>query len=275
MRRFGIAATAAVIVVLLVAFEIIIIKSTSGYEPKVEAVFAKVKIPENTVITPDMLELRDVGASFLHRESMKSIQEAASKTARVELEQGEMVLSGKLESGDTGDIKLTNANNRLFSIEFKGDQANGWWLKDDQEVDIIFVPDRRSLTPVQQEQADTVQLGPADSKVAGNSPDSGVGTLTGGAQSPGSGQLVGARQDSGNTPAGTAILPKGAGIQVMRGVRIAAIIDENGTVLKETGRSSIPRYISFEVTSEQADFLAYAKGGGRLEISVIPQAGGK
>ena len=47
-------------------------------------------------------------------------------------------------------------------------------------------------------------------------------------------------------------------------------IDEKGRLVKDTEGTALPRYISFELSDDQCDFLAYAKGNGRLEISVIP-----
>lgn len=52
-------------------------------------------------------------------------------------------------------------------------------------------------------------------------------------------------------------------------IRIAGIIDEAGQLI--IGKTqAIPRYICFEVTTEQDQFLAWAKGNGRLEVSAIP-----
>lgn len=56
----------------------------------------------------------------------------------------------------------------------------------------------------------------------------------------------------------------------LRNIRIAAIIDERGNHLKDTGRTEMPRYVSLEVSDKQDEFLAFAKGAGRIELSVIP-----
>jgi Flp pilus assembly protein CpaB len=61
-------------------------------------------------------------------------------------------------------------------------------------------------------------------------------------------------------------------VTAVKNVRIAAVIGENGKLIKEGDRSSIPKYIAFEVSEEEAEFLAAAKGEGRLEIAVIPES---
>lgn len=234
MRRFGSLLAVFTLVLVLVVTEIIIIRSASKYEPQVAVVFARTRIPEHTVITPDMLELRKVDLSLVHRMSMRSFSDAASKRAGMDIEAGEMVLSGKLKSGEMEAIEVKDRAKKLFSIEFKGDQANGWWLMTDQKVDIIHIPDENPGTGAA-----------LDSGAAG-----------------GTGAPAVSQADNG--------MDVGGKIRVLEDIRIAALIDENGKLLKNNERATLPRYVSFEVTDEQAGLLAYAKGHGRLELSVVP-----
>ena len=234
MRRFGSLLAVFILVLLLVVTEIVIIKSASKYEPQVGVVFAKTRIPERTVITPDMMELRDVDLSFVHRMSLRSISDATSKRTGMDIEAGEMVLSGKLKSEEMEVIEVKDRNKKLFSVEFKCDQANGWWLLTDQKVDIIYIPDEISV--------------------------------------------IGAASDAGAAKGNEALAATPIDdsakvrdkIRVLEDIRIAALIDENGKLLKNNGRATLPRYVSFEVTDEQVGLLAYAKGHGRLELSVVP-----
>ena len=234
MRRFGSLLAVFTLVLLLVITEIVIIKSASKYEPQVGIVFAKTRIPERTAITPDMLELRDVDLSFVHRMSLRSISDAASKRSGMDIEAGEMVLSGKLSSEDMETIEVKDRNKKLFTVEFKADQANGWWLLTDQKVDIIYIPDEN----------------PAVSAA-----------MDAGAVKAGEARAAAPTDDIAN------IRDK---IRVLEDIRIAALIDENGKLLKNNRGAALPRYVSFEVTDEQVFLLAYAKGHGRLELSVVP-----
>ncbi len=209
LRRFGAISAAFILVVILVVAEIIIIKSASNYEPQSEIVFARVRIPDGTEITADMLEVKKTGTSLVHRLSMKKIQDIAGKRAGTDIEAGEMLLSAKLDYGGMESIKVRDKNKRLYSVEFKGDQANGWRMVADQYVDVIFVPDKKE-------------------------------------------------QNHG-------------GLQKLSNIRIAALIDENGKLVENKDRAALPKYVSFEVTDEQVDFLAYAKSNGRLELCVIPE----
>lgn len=213
MKRIKMLAAAALLTVLLMGVEIYIIRAATSYEPTTEVVFAKMKIPENTVVTVDMLELRKVELDMVHKLSVRSPEELDGKRTAVDIESGEMVLSSKVGSSDEMEkIWVKDKNKRLFSVEFKGDQANGWWLLTDQNVDILFIPTEDS--------------------------------------------------NSANSWSGT---------KKLKNIRVAALIDDRGKLLKNNERATLPRYISFEVTDEQASFLAYAKSRGRLELSVIPE----
>lgn len=214
MKKINLILLTVLLVIALLVVEIIIVRSASEYEPEVEVVFAGVKITEGTPITPDMLIKKKISLSYAHKQSVRKIEEAANKKAKVDIEEGEMLLIGKLDDiNEMDQIVIMDSSKKLFSVEFKGDQANGWWLKAGQLVDIIFVPNEK-----------------------GNMEAGGV-------------------QKS---------------VEKLKNVRIAAIIDEKGRLVKDTEGTALPRYISFELSDDQCDFLAYAKGNGRLEISVIP-----
>lgn len=213
MKRIKMLAAAVLVTVLLMGVEIYIIRAATSYEPTTEVVFAKMKIPENTIVTADMLELRKVELGMVHKLSVRSPEVLDGKRTAVDIESGEMVLSSKVGSSDEMEkIRVKDKNKRLFSVEFKGDQANGWWLLTDQNVDILFIP-----------------------------------------------------SEDGNS------VNSSSGIKKLKNIRVAALIDDRGKLLKNNERATLPRYISFEVTDEQASFLAYAKSRGRLELSVIPE----
>jgi len=218
LRRIKLIVLTFLLAVMLLAIEVIIVKSAAKYEPEISVVYAKVHIPEGAVIQEGMLQERKVNISVAHRRSVRNIKDAVGKRARMDIEEGEMMLAGKLVSeGDMQSIRVEDKNSRLFSVEFKGDQANGWQLKAGQHVDIIFVPNEKAKASTEWQ-----------SGYAGS-------------------------------------------IQILRSVRVAALIDEKGRQLKNYEREVTPRYISFEVTDRQCEFLAFAKGNGRLEISVIPE----
>lgn len=225
MKRFNfILITLALAVVFLVA-EIVIVKSAVKYEPAVTVVFAKKKIPERTVINPDMLYEKEISLSMAHVQAIKNAGELAGKKAKTDMEEGEMILISKILPADAFDeIRLKDGNNRLFTVEFRADQANGWWLREDQYVDILFVPND-NVTLKNSFQLPSEAVAQADIK----------------------------------TQAG--------GLQRLNNIRIAALIDEKGNLLKAAGNQTPPRLISFEVTNSQDEFLAYAKSNGRLEIS--------
>lgn len=64
-----------------------------------------------------------------------------------------------------------------------------------------------------------------------------------------------------------------SGIQRVRNIRIAALIDDKGKLVKSLENMTTPKYISFEVDDKLDQFLAHAKSNGRLEVSAIPVTG--
>ncbi len=141
-------------VVLLVA-EIAVIRSATEFEPEGNAVFAAERIEKGTLITEDMLEMRSVRVNLLHRLSARSMETVTGKQALADIEKDEMIL--KTRTGEytrQGELTVNNPDSRLFTVEFEGDQANGWQLKSGCHVDIIFIPDaRHTLKQPEDEQA--------------------------------------------------------------------------------------------------------------------------
>jgi len=214
------------ILVVLVAVEVLIIRSALNFQPEAEIIYAKTNIDKGTVITRDMIETRRVGVKYIHRLSVRNQQDILGKMASMDIQEGEMILSSKVGKEDLTRIEVLDKNKRLFSVGFNGDQANGWQLSPNQYVDIIFIPD--------------------DLMKGGNAVNGGQESLP----KPGETDL---RQ-----------------IITLKNIRIAAIINEKGKLLEGFDYEANPRYISFELTEEQANFLAAAKGKGRLELAVIP-----
>lgn len=223
MKKYGWISGAFFIALLLVIIEMTIISNASGYEVKEKAVFAKVRISRNTVITGDMLEIKEIGAGSVHPNALRDMENAVSKRAGMDIEAGEMLLGSKLLSGEGGIIEAEDHSKRLFCVEFETDRANGWQLSDGQNVDIIYVPNHGELK---------------DEPPLAN----GVETVS----------------------------PASSGVKVLKNIRIAGLIDEDARVTDRTEAEKTPKYVCFEVTVEQAAFLAFAKSNGRLEISSVP-----
>lgn len=219
----------AAAIIILMAGEIAIVKSISDFNPKIKVVYAKRSIAAKEEIVPEMVEIKEVDMKYVHSLSCNSLEDVMGKRTRMPVERGEMILSSKLGPvNDLPEIKLNDEDNRLFTVEFKPDQANGWWLMANQYVDIIYVPN----------------LAQGMNVINTTSPQ-------------------GAAQND------DAIYDMSRVVR-MDNIRVAAIIDEKGNMLSNDKRESIPRFVSFEVNYEQDAFLAYAKGNGRLEISVRP-----
>lgn len=224
MKKTKILILTVILSVIFLGIEIIIVRKAAHYEPKRNVVYASTDVKAGEIIKEEMLKEKETEISNIHEHSFQEKEDIIGKIARTDLFKGEMILAERLyDQGEAEEILALNKNSRLFTVEFKGDQVNGWWLKEGQYVDIIFVPNEKT------------QKGNFD-----------VDLILGiEAQRP-------------------------YGMQKIKNVRIAAIIDDKGNLIRDDVASSTPKYISFEVDEELDEFLAYAKGNGRLELSVIP-----
>jgi len=227
IKRFGWIVGTFIILIVLVAAEVSIISYVSKDDIKQKVVCAAVRIEKNTVITANMLEIREISSDAVHPEALGNIDEAVSMRAGMVIEAGEMLLKGKLFSRENDIIRARDANKRLISAEFRADQANAWQLVEDQYVDIIYVPNK----------ADEEEQPPEAEGVV----------------------------DASSEP---------NGVKMIKGIRIAGVIDEDAKKADIRETDSIPKYVSFEVTQEQAVFIAYAKNNGKLELCCIPEKSG-
>ncbi|HHW01036.1 MAG TPA: hypothetical protein GXX36_15990 [Clostridiaceae bacterium] len=240
--------TGCLVIVLLIA-EIIIIRNVSGYHSKVEVVFTKTAIPEGTVIEENMLEIKEVDMAIVPKNAVKHVKEVVGKETGTNMDEREMVVTGRLrEAGESDEIKVVNEGNRLFSVEFKSDQVNGWQLSAGQYVDIIFIPNDN--TNLQTDNIGSQTDNKEEDKDLNKGGEDPTNNLTNNIES---------LEYSNSCP----------GVQILKNIRIAAIIDEKGELLKGNDITGTPRIISFEVSERQDHFLAWAKSHGRLEVSLI------
>lgn len=210
MKRTKLIIITAILSVILLVAQIYIVKVASEYEPKKEVLFAKEYIPANTVITEEMLEKKRINLSLIHEKSIFNTDALIGRKAKIDIEKGEMILESKLisEEDEAEKILVKNENSRLFTLELKGDQANGWQIKPDQYVDILFIPAQKQEERI---------------------------------------------------------------VERIEKVRVAALISDDGKLIKDKDENILPRYICLEVDTEIDELLAYAKGNGRIELSVIPE----
>ncbi len=223
MKRFGWIILALIILIVLVAAEMTIVSYASREDVKQKVVCAVVRIEKNTVITGNMLEVREISSDAVHPDALNSIDEAVAMRAGMVIEAGEMMLKSKLLPDEDDIIRAQDINKRLISAELRVDQANAWQLTENQYVDIIYVPNNG-----------------------------------GGQDQP---LEVNEVEDASSAP---------NGVKVIKGIRIAGVLDEDAKRVDIPETESIPKYVSFEVTQEQAVFIAYAKNNGKLELSCIP-----
>lgn len=233
-------------VIALLIVEIVIVKVGSQYEPEVTVIYARTNIPVKTEITDEMLVEKQVSLTYVHKLSVRNKADLIGKKAKNDIEAGEMILTSRIGNiNEMQGIPMVNKNNRLFSVEFKPDQVNGWWLLVNQHVDIIFVPNPSAAA------APITNSNPANMI----SDAEGVNKVT---------------PISVNDEERITTINKSTGIVRINNVRVAAIIDDFYKQMNNSERTGDPKYICFEVSPEQDEFLAWAKKNGSLEISVRP-----
>lgn len=210
-------------IVLLVAIEMKIISNASGYETREKVVVAARDIGEGTVIAAEMLEVREISSSAVHRDAVRRIEDAVGMRAADPIYNGEMLLRGRLTQEEDDKVKVLNRSNRLFCLAPGWDQANAWQLEKDQHVDVVFVPNHLNEDNACPEAAGLIS-----------------------------------------------VTPPQTGMKIMRNIRIAGLVGEDGEIMKNSETGKIPKYIILEVTQDQAVFIAYAKSNGRIELLAIP-----
>ena len=205
MKRFGLIFFTALLAATLLLAEIYVVKAGSQYESKISVYFAKDDIPAKTLVSEDMLLKKEINIGFFHKQSVTDPASIVGLKAKFDIVEGEMLLSHKFTNKDDMEIiDVENKDCRLFALDLKGDQANGWWLFVGQLVDVIFVPS------------------------------------------------------------------SGSQVERLNDIRVAALISQEGTLLQNGDRHSLPRYVCLELTKEQDEMLAFAKGNGRIELSAVP-----
>jgi pilus assembly protein CpaB len=196
----------AAILAFLIIFEIVVIRSMTGGGATTQVVFVKEKISAKSIITADMLEVKRIDTKLVNGSYVISAAEAVGKRVIHDMAAGEILFISGLSNGmPSNNLEFENPDNRLFALELKGDEANGWWLDAEQRADIIFVPGNEKST---------------------------------------------------------------ARANTLENIRIAAILDEKGNIIEYSSRVAPPRYVCLEVTADQAEFLAYAKINGKIELAV-------
>lgn len=141
MKRNKTLVIALLLLVILLSAEVFIVKKAANYEPKISVIYAKVRIPADTIITKDMLTEKEVALSLVSMKAVKDMGEVVGKVAKFDIEEMEMITASRLiEKIEEKKIEILDENNRLVTVRFEPDQVNGWWIN--ERVDIIFIPDR-------------------------------------------------------------------------------------------------------------------------------------
>lgn len=241
MKRPKTLVIAVILLIILLSAEVFVVKKLSNYEPKIKVIYAKTNIPAETLITKEMLIEKEVSISLVSLKAIKDKAEAVGKMARIDIEEMEVVTNSRLmEKIEEKKIDVMDANNRLFTVEFKADQINGWWVED--KVDIIFIPDSIISTYLIDKNTDNTKVNAEEKEN---------------------------KSDDKNENTSLKSLYNLEGIIRLENIRVAAIIDENRQLIEKIEDTTYrPILASFEVSTMQDEFLAWAKHNGKIEVSI-------
>lgn len=215
MKRTKIFILSILLLIILLFAEGYLLKKASGDDYSVKVIFAAKNIEQGEVITQEMLKETDIPSNMVHSDYIKSVDYIIGKNALIPIQKDEMILKQKIgKYEDENIIWVLEEDNRLITIKFTTDQANGWILKKDMFVDIIYIPSRQTV--------DDDDIIKTDKSILYPDIDDASYLMT----------------------------------KRVKNIRIATVLYE-----KEE-----PVYIMFEAPIDVIEFLAYAKGNGRLEI---------
>lgn len=222
---------------VLLMFEITVISKTTGISNSIDAVIVSEDIQQGEIITKNKLSTIRIFNGSKESIYITDINEINGKSANRDMKKGEIVLK---ES--TQKFYATQQNEsedtRYFSLELRPDQANSWNIKKGQIVDILFVPD----TKMREQPSMQIE----DQNL---STESGIEQKINFIKS----------------------IEKNGEVFRLKNIAIDSIFDESGKdVSNISSRTFMPRYISLKVRKGEDDFLAAAKKGGTLHISVLP-----
>lgn len=220
------------------------IKFVSSFEPKITLVYAKTDIPNKTLITADMVEEKEVPLSSNNKYAIKSKNDVIGNKSVAPIFQDELILSTRYSKPDqVNGVNIKDKNNRIFTLDLKADEANGWQIHEDSYVDLIFVPNpTQKQNPI-----------PSSSASYNN-------TLP---------------PQQGQMPISATNFDESQIVRLSK-IRVAAIIGENNQVIDPSkDKDIIPKYVSFEVTTNQDTFLSWAKQYGHINVSLTDNLEGK
>lgn len=223
--------------IILLMCEIAIISRTTGINKSKEAIIVSEDIQQGEIISKEKLSTAKIFNNGKESIYLTDINEINGKTALREMKKGEIILKEMMKTMSI-EKKKDDEDTRYISIELKPDQANSWNVRKGQLIDILFVPeakidDRQYMQ--MQEQKTTDQPGIERSINMGMN------------------------------------VEKNGDVFRLRNIEVDSIFDESGRdVSNVSSRTFMPRYICLKVRKGEDDFLAAAKKGGMLNISVLP-----
>lgn len=149
MKRIRIlAALLAVIVMIAVAIAILPGRSdTDKNEEKVSVLVAAAEIPENTVITEQMLEYSEFPKSMVSEDTIKKMEDVVGSVTKNKISPKEILSKNNvLLSGDTssGLAMLLDKGMRAMSISVDNVSGVSYLLKVGSHVDVILVFDDKA-----------------------------------------------------------------------------------------------------------------------------------
>jgi len=136
MNKTGKMIIIVVSIVVLSLFESLLIKGLAGQEQMTNICVSKVEIPQNTVITENMISLQRFPSDSLPAFGVINQQDIVGKYSTITLNPGEIISSNRIVIDEEG--KLNSKGKVYISLMPEAEDAVGWQLSKGDFVDLLY-----------------------------------------------------------------------------------------------------------------------------------------
>lgn len=143
MNKIKIILGAIFLTIILLAAQFLVFRMLTGKEGMIPVLAAARDISPGEIITEDLVCETEIVDFGLTGEFPSRPDEIYGKIATDEIYQGDVVTLKRLgDNSERENTELFGEDTRFITIEFKPDQANGWFIENGSFVDLLFIPDK-------------------------------------------------------------------------------------------------------------------------------------
>jgi len=150
MKKLIIIALVVSVITGIAIFQFISTLQSGAAKKMVPVVFAANTIPEGTVLTPEMVVLKEIPVDYVHVLSFDSVNDIVGRITKDAVEADEQVLSSRLSdiNQDNNDLSYAvDQNYRALTIITDEEKGVGGYLVKGDRVDLVAtIPTKEGIT---------------------------------------------------------------------------------------------------------------------------------